>query len=116
LTSIPRGERRKLRHHRSAKWHFIGDGEVALPPHFHGRYLLPDPQAPTLSHRAAARPRCAECQSRMEIQRITAARPGFEHWTLRCVKCGLINEAQVSTDPVKSDAVDWSNSDLRAPN
>jgi len=76
---------------------------------------LLDPQASTLSHRAAARPRCLKCQSRMEVQRITAARPGFEHWTLRCVKCGLINEAQVSTDPMKSDANGWVNSDLRAP-
>ena len=51
----------------------------------------------------------------MEVQRITAARPGFEHWTLRCVKCGLINEAQVSTDPVKSDAIGGADSDLEAP-
>ena len=76
---------------------------------------MPDPQTPTLSHRAAARPRCLKCQSRMEVQRITAARPGFEHWTLRCVKCGLINEAQVSTDPMKSDAAGWVDSDLRTP-
>jgi hypothetical protein len=76
---------------------------------------LPDPQTPTLSYRAAARPRCLKCQSRMEVQRITAARPGFEHWTLRCVKCGLINETQVSTDPMKSDAAGWLDSDLRAP-
>ena len=51
----------------------------------------------------------------MAVQRITAARPGFEHWTLRCVKCGLINEAQVSTDPMKSDAAGWVDNDLRAP-
>ena len=50
----------------------------------------------------------------MAVQRITAARPGFEHWTLRCVKCGLINEAQVSTDAIKSDAIGWANSDLGA--
>jgi len=51
----------------------------------------------------------------MEVQRITAARPGFEHWTLRCVKCGLINETQVGTDPMKSNANGWANGDLRAP-
>jgi hypothetical protein len=116
LTSILRGERRKPGHHRSANGiSSVTESSVALPPHFYGRYRLPDPQTPTISHRAAARPRCPKCQSRMEVQRITAARPGFEHWTLRCVKCGLINEAQVSTDPVKSDAVGWANSDLRAP-
>jgi len=51
----------------------------------------------------------------MEVQRLIAARPGFEHWTLRCVKCGLINEAQVGTAPMKSDTIGWVNSDLRAP-
>ena len=76
---------------------------------------MPDPQTLTLSHRAAARPRCPKCQSRMEVQRITTARPGFEYWTLRCVECGLINEAQVSADPMKSDAAGRVDSDLRAP-
>jgi hypothetical protein len=51
----------------------------------------------------------------MEVQRITAVRSGFEHWTLRCIKCGLIHEAQVNADPMKSDAVGWEHSDLRAP-
>ena len=98
------------------QWHFIGDRESgSAPAAFHGRHLLPDPQTLTLSHRAAARPRCPKCQSRMEVQRLTAVRPGFEHWTLRCVKCGLINEAQVGTAPMKSDAIGWVNSDLRTP-
>jgi hypothetical protein len=51
----------------------------------------------------------------MEVQRITAARSGFEHWTLRCTKCGLIQEAQVNADPMKSDGIGWEHSDLRAP-
>jgi hypothetical protein len=76
---------------------------------------MPDPQTPTSSSHAAARPRCPKCQSRMEVQRITAARSGFEYWTLRCIKCGLINEAQVNTDPMKSDAIRWEQSDLPAP-
>jgi uncharacterized Zn finger protein len=50
----------------------------------------------------------------MEVQRITAARSGFEHWTLRCIKCGLIHEAQVNTDPMKSDAIGWEHSDESA--
>jgi uncharacterized Zn finger protein len=65
---------------------------------------LPDPQPSNLSPRVAERSRCPQCQSRMEIQHITSARSGFEHWTLRCTKCGLIHEAQVNVDPVKSDA------------
>jgi uncharacterized Zn finger protein len=76
---------------------------------------MPDSQARTLSPRAAARPRCPKCQSRAEVQHIAAARTGFEHWTLRCTSCGLIHEAQVSVDPMKSDAVGGEHSDLRAP-
>jgi hypothetical protein len=65
---------------------------------------MPEPHMPTLSPRAAARPRCPKCESRMEVQRITAARSGFEHWTLRCSKRGLVHEAQVDANPMKSDA------------
>ena len=76
---------------------------------------MPDPHTPTLSPRAAARPRCLKCQSRMEIQFIAAARSGFEHWTLRCIKCGNIREAQVPTDPMKSDARGWADAELVQP-
>jgi len=51
----------------------------------------------------------------MEVLRTAAARSGFEHWTLRCTKCGLIHEAQVNADPMKSDAAGWERGDLRAP-
>jgi hypothetical protein len=51
----------------------------------------------------------------MEVQRITAARSGFEHWTLRCIKCGLIHEARVNADPMKSDAISWEYRDPGAP-
>jgi hypothetical protein len=51
----------------------------------------------------------------MEVQRITAARSGFEHWTLRCIKCRLIHEAQVNADPMKSDAIGWEYRDPGAP-
>ena len=69
---------------------------------------MPDhPQTLTLSPRVAARPRCPKCQSRMEVQHITSARSGFEHWTLRCTECRLIHEAQVNADPMKSDAIGW---------
>jgi hypothetical protein len=71
---------------------------------------MPDLQTPTSSPRAAARPRFLKCQSRMEVQRITAVRSGFEHWTLRCIKCGLVREAQVNADPIESDATDRKHS------
>ena len=57
---------------------------------------MSDPQAPSL---AAQRPRCPRCQARSTIQRVVPARPGFEHWTLRCMKCGHLHEAQVQLVP-----------------
>jgi hypothetical protein len=76
---------------------------------------MPDPQTPTLSPRRAARPRCLKCQSRMEVQRIAAARSGFEHWTLRCTKCGDIREAQVPTDPMNTDSRGWLDGEPGRP-
>ena len=76
---------------------------------------LPELQAQILSPRATAPPHCPKCQSLTEVQHVAAARAGFEHWTLRCARCGLIHEAQVSADPMRSDAVGWEHSDLRAP-
>jgi len=49
----------------------------------------------------------------MEVQRIAAARTGFEHWTLRCTECGLIHEAQINAGSMKSDAAGWEDSDLQ---
>jgi uncharacterized Zn finger protein len=64
-----------------------------------------------LSPRHAVRPRCPRCQTRMEVQHVAPGRLGFQHWTLRCIKCGLIHEAQVHTDPLKSEAVGWFDDD-----
>jgi hypothetical protein len=43
----------------------------------------------------------------MKIQRIAAARVGFEHWTLRCTSCGRIDQMQLNTDPLQSEALGW---------
>jgi len=52
----------------------------------------------------------------MAVQRIVPARRGFEHWTLRCTKCGHSLEAQVVIDPMKSDhARGWLASELAPP-
>jgi hypothetical protein len=53
--------------------------------------------------------------SPMEFQRITAARAGFEHWTLRCTRCGRIDQVQMDTDPLKSEALGWIEGELRPP-
>jgi len=62
---------------------------------------------PEFPRRAAQRPRCPRCQASMAIQRAIPARSGFEHWTLRCSKCGHIDEAQVHVDPMNSCALGW---------
>lgn len=68
-----------------------------------------------LPPRQAARPTCTVCQSRMEVLRTSKSRAGYEHWTLRCLKCGHIDEAQVNTDPLRSDAGEWIKGELRSP-
>jgi uncharacterized Zn finger protein len=40
--------------------------------------------------------RCSMCQSSTNIQSIAWARKGFEHWTLRCTRCGHIDQVQVN--------------------
>ena len=60
-------------------------------------------------------PRCIQCQAPALVQRSTPGRSGFEHWTLRCTKCGRVSEAQIQTDPMKSEAAGWLSGDLYAP-
>ena len=70
---------------------------------------------PILPQRRTTRRRCLVCQAPMEVQRIAAARGGFEHWTLRCTSCGRIDQMQVSTDPLVSEALGWIEGELRPP-
>jgi ssDNA-binding Zn-finger/Zn-ribbon topoisomerase 1 len=69
----------------------------------------------TLAPRAVTRPRCPQCQAPALVQRKSPGRTGFEHWTLRCPKCGTIHEAQVQVDPMKSESAGWLSGDLHAP-
>jgi len=76
---------------------------------------MTDLQKPTLPPRRTTPRRCLVCQSPMEVLRITAARAGFEHWTLRCTRCGRIDQVQMDTDPLKSEALGWIEGELRPP-
>ena len=76
---------------------------------------MPQLSQSILTPRAVARPRCPQCQAPSLVQRPTAGRTGFEHWTLRCTRCGHIHEAQVQADPMTSEATGWISSNLRAP-
>ncbi len=70
---------------------------------------------PILPQRRTMWRRCLVCQVPMEVQRIAAARAGFEHWTLRCTSCGRIDQMQVDTDPLDSGALGWIEGELRPP-
>jgi uncharacterized Zn finger protein len=54
---------------------------------------MAESQLPT----SPALPGCPRCQGGTTVQRVTPARSGFEHWTMRCTKCGHIHETQVHT-------------------
>jgi transcription elongation factor Elf1 len=56
--------------------------------------------------------RCSRCQGSTMVQRITPSRTGYQHWTLQCTYCGHIHQMQVVSKPLRSDAVDWFDSDL----
>jgi len=49
------------------------------------------------------------------VQRIAPARTGFEHWTLRCTKCGHIHQMQVVSNPSQSGPIDWFDNNLQPP-
>lgn len=76
---------------------------------------MADSPFPILSPRFAARPRCLVCQSGTQVQRVTKGRAGYEHWTLRCDRCGHIDQVQVSADPMKSEAMGWLGGGLKPP-
>lgn len=77
---------------------------------------MPDAQLTNkLSPRQAVRPRCPMCDAHMDTLRVVSGRPGFEHRTLRCSKCGLIYEAQAPADPIDSSALRWLSSELKPP-
>ena len=59
--------------------------------------------------------RCDRCSGVTMVQRITPSRPGYEHWTLRCARCGHIHQKQVEFSPLQSEPVDWFERELVSP-
>jgi hypothetical protein len=66
------------------------------------------PSAP----RVLSSSKCVCCCGVTAVQRITPSRPGYEHWTLRCTRCGHIHQMQVASGPSQPDPVDWFDSNL----
>jgi RNase P subunit RPR2 len=64
------------------------------------------------ARRVLSTSRCGRCLGPNKVQRITPSRTGFEHWTLRCTKCGSIHQIQIVRNPSKSDPADWFDSPL----
>jgi transcription elongation factor Elf1 len=52
-------------------------------------------------------PRCQRCAGATVVQRITASRPGHEHWTLRCKSCGHVDQMQIVSASPQSEPLDW---------
>jgi transcription elongation factor Elf1 len=73
------------------------------------------PSEPVASAAPLGRPRCPKCRARPTVQSVVQIRAGFEYLTLRCTSCGLVYDAQVHTDPLKSDARGWIDSELVPP-
>jgi len=73
------------------------------------------PSEPVASTAPPGRPHCPKCRARPIIQSVVQIRFGFEYLTLRCTSCGLVYDAQVHTDPLRSDARGWIESELVPP-
>jgi hypothetical protein len=71
------------------------------------------PLEPAASTAPLGRPHCPKCRARPTIQNVVQIRSGFDYLTLRCTSCGLVYDAQVHTDLLKSD--DWVDSELVPP-
>ena len=62
------------------------------------------PSEPVASTASLGRQRCPKCRSLATVQNVVSIRAGFDYLTLRCTSCALVFDAQIHTDPPKSDA------------
>jgi hypothetical protein len=70
---------------------------------------MPEYQPVSSAHIAAIRrPHCPDCrQNRMLLSKLEAGPPGYEYRTFECQKCGRVDTAVASRDPLKLDMVRW---------
>lgn len=65
---------------------------------------------------AIERPRCPTCrQNRMLLSKLEAGPSGFDYRTFECQRCGRVETAVVSSDPMTSDIKGWLAGELRRP-
>jgi hypothetical protein len=61
---------------------------------------------------AFERPRCARCQTRMMLERISPGSVGFEHWLFECPKCDHVETRVIASDPFNSEVHGWLSGEL----
>ena len=73
-------------------------------------WKISDPELSPISH-----PRCPNCQTRMLTAAGEEGPEGFEHRSFECAKCGHSEQNVIASDPMKTNALGWRNSDLYPP-
>ena len=73
--------------------------------------IKPDPELLPIK-----RPLCPRCQARMLTVDVSPGPEGFEHRTFECAKCGYGEESVTVCDPLRSNAVGWTEGELKPPN
>ncbi|MEH2523264.1 DNA-directed RNA polymerase subunit M/transcription elongation factor TFIIS [Bradyrhizobium sp. AZCC 2176] len=61
------------------------------------------------------RPRCPDCEARMITTAVSDGPEGLERRRFECSKCGHIETRTVVYDPLESNAVGWTEGELRPP-
>jgi phage FluMu protein Com len=78
---------------------------------------MPEYQPLASAHVSAiARPRCPRCQQiRMLLSKLEEGPRGFDYHTFECQKCGRLETAVASSDPMTLEARGWLASELKPP-
>jgi uncharacterized protein YlaI len=58
---------------------------------------------------------CPTCKHRMALARISPGKRGYEERTFECSTCDRVEKLSLPVDPLKTDAVGWTASELKPP-
>jgi hypothetical protein len=61
---------------------------------------------------AFERPRCARCQTKMLLERVSGGPVGFEHRLFECPRCDHVETRVIAADPFDSTAKGWLSGEL----
>jgi tRNA(Ile2) C34 agmatinyltransferase TiaS len=71
---------------------------------------MPDPELLPIH-----RPRCPDCRARMITTGVSTGPEGFEHRAFECPTCRHREVKVLASDPLRSDAVGWTQGELQPP-